>query len=101
MKNKWEIVHDCDDEEGKPQTLYTLGACENLMKRYYEAGGECITVEEGSLGLGTVICYGDGLKVAIITEVYINCWTSGHKVRMYNKMPEKYRKMLEKWYEEN
>ena len=85
----------------KPQTLYSLTACENLMDRYYEAGGECITVEEGTLGLGTVICFGKGLKTAIITEVYLNEWSSGHKIRMYNKMPKKYEEMLDKWYEEN
>lgn len=81
--------------------IYTLTACENLMDKYHEAGGECITVEEGTLGLGTVICFGDGLKTTIITEVYLNEWSSGHKIRMYNKMPKKYENMLEKWYEEN
>lgn len=78
------------------QTLYTLTACERLMDRYYDAGGECVTLEEGSLGLGLTLCYGPGLKTAVIREKYINCWQSGHTVRMYNKMPEKYRQLLEK-----
>ena len=29
-------------------------------------------------------------------EVAINEWSSGHKVRGYNRMPEKYRALLDK-----
>ena len=75
-------------------TLYPLRACKNLMAEYFEKGGCCETVEEGVLGLGTIICYGDGLKTTIIKEIYLNEWSSGHTIRMYNKMPKKYRKML-------
>lgn len=41
-------------------TIYSLKTCENLMKKYYERGGKCVTVIEGSLGLGTVIYFGRG-----------------------------------------
>ena len=75
-------------------TTYTLEACENLMQKYYERGGEIVTVKEGCLGLGTVICYGEGLKTTIITEHYLNEWGSKHTIRMYNKMPKKYKAML-------
>lgn len=76
--------------------IYSLAACEDLMQRYAEKGGECKTIEEGTLGIGMVICFGDGLKTAIIREVYLNEWSSGHTIRMYNKMPEKYKNMLDK-----
>lgn len=76
-------------------TMYTTTACEELINRYIEAGGEAVTIEEGVLGLGLVVCFGEGLKTAIINEVYINCWSSGHTIRMYNKMPKKYEKMLD------
>lgn len=76
-------------------TMYTLGVCEDIMDKYYEAGGEVVTLEEGGVGLGLVMCFGDGLKTTIIREVYLNEWSSGHTIRMYNKMPKKYAKMLE------
>lgn len=77
-------------------TWYTLEACENLMDNYIKRGGEVITVEEGTLGLGTVICYGGNLKTSVIQERYLNEWSSGHTIRMYNKMPKKYESMLSK-----
>lgn len=79
-------------------TTYTLEACENLINRYYELGGEVVTLEEGCLGLGLVMCYGDGLKTTIIQEVYLNPWSSGHTIRMYKKMPKKYEQMLERYW---
>lgn len=36
------------------------------------------------------------LKTYVIREVAINEWSSGHKVRGYNRMPEKYRALLDK-----
>lgn len=77
---------------------YTLTACEDLMSRYYEAGGECLEVVEGCLGLGLTICYGDGLKTAVIREEYANPWTPAHTIRFYNVMPKKYERMIDEWY---
>lgn len=82
-------------------TIYDLDFCENLIDIYIEKGGEAITLVEGGLGLGMVICFGEHLKTTIIKEVALNEWSSGHTVRMYNKMPKKYEDMLQKWYEEN
>jgi hypothetical protein len=70
--------------------LYSLSACEKLISKYLEIGGETKIIQEGSLGLGTVICFADGKKTAIIQEVFLNSWSSGHKVTMYNKTPKKY-----------
>lgn len=75
--------------------LYSVKACEELMDMYIDRGGEAITLEEGCLGLGLVVCYGNGLKTSVITEVYINQWSSGHKIRQYNKCPKKYADMIE------
>ena len=75
--------------------MYSLKACENLMEQYIKKNGEAVTLKEGCLGLGLVICFGEGLKTTIIKEVYLNEWSSGHAVRMYNKMPKKYEEMLE------
>lgn len=76
-------------------SLYTLEAVEQTIDKWIEAGGEITTVKEGVLGWGLTICHGDGLKTAIITEVPLNEWSSAHTIRIYNKMPKKYRAMLE------
>lgn len=70
--------------------FYTLSACEKLISKYLEIGGETVTINEGSLGLGTVVCFANGKKTAIIQEVFLNEWSSGQKVTMYNKTPKKY-----------
>lgn len=55
-------------------------------------------MREGVLGHGDVLLYDDAgkLKTYVIREVAINEWSSGHKVRGYNRMPEKYRALLDK-----
>ena len=70
--------------------LYTSTAVENFINKYLEKGGEVITIKEGSLGWGTTLCRAKGFKTAIIQERFINHWSSGHTVRMYNKCPKKY-----------
>jgi len=75
---------------------YSLKYCENLIDRYInEYKGEILTITEGILGLGKVILYNaDGKKSIVITEYFINSWTSGHKIRMYNKLPKKYKQII-------
>lgn len=70
--------------------FYSLAACEKLISKYLEIGGETKIIQEGILGLGTVVCFANGKKTAIIQEVFLNEWSSGHKVTMYNKTPKKY-----------
>jgi hypothetical protein len=78
------------------KNYYTIEACENLMQRYEAKGGEITQIYEGGVGLGLIVCHGEGLKTVIISEVYLNAWSSAHSIRMYDKMPEKYRKLIEK-----
>lgn len=75
---------------------YSLKYCENLIDKYInEYKGEILTITEGILGLGKVILHNaDGKKSIVITEYFINSWTSGHKVRMYNKLPKKYKQII-------
>ena len=74
--------------------LYTSTQVENLIQRYVDKGGQVNEIIPGTLGYGLTVLCGHGLKSIIITETYINEWSSGHKVRMYSKMPKKYEKML-------
>lgn len=76
----------------KRETTYSLQSCENLIEKYVnEYNGECTTIREGVLGLGTILLHSaTGKKTIVINEIYINCWTSAHTVKMYNKTPKKY-----------
>lgn len=74
---------------------YRLSAVEDLINRYVERGGEvAIEIVQGSLGYGTTICFGDGLKTAVIQERFENSQSSTHTITMYNKLPKKYQLML-------
>ena len=79
---------------------YTISAIEKLINRYVERGGEVVEVIEGCLGFGTTICFGDGLKSAVIQEHFENSWSSSHTITMYNKLPKKYEKMLNDYLNE-
>jgi len=76
--------------------LHTLSTCEDLIAKYTnQYNGEITTLEEGCLGLGTVLLHNaEGKKTILIKEVYLNHWSSGHTIRKYNKMPQKYKKLL-------
>ncbi len=71
---------------------YKLSTCEELIDKYVnEFNGECTTLEEGCLGLGLVLLHNaKGKKTILIKEFYLNSQSSGHTIRMYNKMPKKY-----------
>lgn len=77
------------------QKLYTCSAIEKLIEQYIDVGGEIIELEEGTLGYGLMLLQAPGYKTAVITEVYLNCWSSAHKIRMYNHCPKKYLAMAE------
>lgn len=78
------------------QKNYSVNYIKNLIDKYIKKGGEVIELEEGVLGYGVTMLYGEGLKTFIIKEYYINAWASGHTIRAYNKMPRKYEQILEK-----
>lgn len=75
---------------------YSLQACENLIEKYInDFGGQMEEINEGCLGLGKVLLHGaTGKKSVLIEEYFINSWSSGHKVTMYNKLPKKYEQIL-------
>ena len=78
----------------KAITNHSLKSCEKLIDRYVnEHDGSLTTIEEGVLGLGTMLLHSaEGKKTILIKEFFISSWTSGHSVRMYNKVPKKYQK---------
>ena len=81
----------------KPQYV-TLKAAQDFIQRYIEAGGDAVCIDEGTLGLGTVLLINNGLELKefVIQEYYINEWSSGHKVYSFNKgLPKKWERALE------
>lgn len=52
--------------------LYSCTVCQQVIDKYVEKGGEIAEITPGTLGYGTTICYGDGLKTTVIQEVYVN-----------------------------
>ena len=76
--------------------IYTLTACEKYIDKYINKyKGEVLEIKEGILGLGTVLLFNaKGKKTVIIKEIYLSAWSSGHTVRMYNKIPKKYLELI-------
>lgn len=76
---------------------YSLSSCEDLIDRYINQYGGCILqIEEGCLGLGKILLHSaPGKKSVVIEEFFINSWSSGHKVRMYNIIPKCYQKLVD------
>ncbi len=78
------------------QDLYSCEAIDRLVDSYIRKGGEVHELEEGCLGYGLLLLTGENLKSIVVREVYINEWSSGHSIRMYNKCPKKYMDLLER-----
>jgi hypothetical protein len=75
--------------------LFSIKGIEKLIEKYRQyPNPQIIEIEEGVLGYGTTILLADGCKAAVVKEVFINSWSSGHSVRLYNELPKKYSKQL-------
>lgn len=75
--------------------LYTTTVVQNCINRFSEyEDPQIVQIEEGCLGMGDWILKAKGKKTVVIKEVFINEWSSGHSVRIYNKTPKKYEKYL-------
>lgn len=75
--------------------LYTSEAIQELAQYYIDNGGEVYELVEGTLGWGTTVMVRDGWMSIVVREVYVNEWSSGHTVRRYRQLPNKYQTMLE------
>lgn len=77
--------------------VYSLSVVDDLMQRCADLGYEFVEVEEGSLGHGHMILLApnDDYMNVEITEVYLNEWSSGHKIRKFNKISKRIQKLIE------
>lgn len=81
-------------------TLYESKAVDKLIEEYYnrDPDTQIFVIEEGSLlGYGLAIVTGHNLKTLIIQEAYLNSWSSAYKIRLYNKTPKKYQKIIDEY----
>ena len=82
--------------------LYSFTEAEKLINRYIDAGGNAAQINDGVLGIGNWLLYdySNKLKFFVITEIYLNEWSSAQKIRSYNKIPKKYLQQIEKYENE-
>lgn len=80
------------------QTLHPNSYIEILIERYTMRNGKILQIREGVLGYGDFLLYdpAGNLKTVVVREVYLNEWSHGHTIRMYNECPKKYQKLIEK-----
>ena len=77
------------------KSLYTFTQAEELINRFLEfEESQIVQIDEGCLGIGSWILTAKGKKTVIIKEVFINSWSSGQSITIYNKTPKKYEKYL-------
>lgn len=76
--------------------LYGLEAYEKLIEQYENAtnGDFMVYTICGGL-LDSHIITGNGCKTAVIKEIGLNEWSSAYTIRLYNKMPAKYARVIE------
>lgn len=73
--------------------LYNFQTIDKLVTDYSNLGGQAIQTNDGVLGSGDWIL--TGLKFSfVVKEVYLNEWSSGHKVIKYKNLPKKYQAIL-------
>lgn len=75
-------------------TIYGQKAVDDLMNRYEKRDGFASYVIPGAL-VDSYILTANGCKTTVIKEKYLNGWSSGYLIRMYNKTPKKYADVMQ------
>ncbi len=74
--------------------LYTQQEVDALIEKFSKRQNfKCYTIY-GSL-LDNHILTADGTKTAIIREKGLNEWSSAYSIKLYNKIPKKYQKVID------
>lgn len=75
--------------------MYSISAGQNFIDKYEAKAGDSFKAwtVAGCLA-DSYILQGDGLKTVIIKECFLNEWSSGYTIRLYNKTPAKYEKII-------
>jgi hypothetical protein len=80
---------------------YALGTVEALMQKCMDLDYEFIEIAEGSLGYGHMILlsHRENYMNVEIQEKYVNCWSSTHYVRKFNKISKRQQKLIDDAHE--
>ena len=66
--------------------FYSIKAIEDFISKHCV---DCLYSTDSVVGLGDQIWTMDNGRFFIITEVFLNCWSSGHKIRQQSKLSKK------------
>lgn len=75
--------------------LYNCTSVQELINKYLEREGIIYTIDEGVFGHGTLVLSAPKCKYCVVQEVYLNEWSSAHKVRFYNNLPKKWEQAID------
>ena len=77
--------------------MYSVSAVEKVIGFLADNGYEIVTVDEGCLGMGHIICLApdDQHYNVEIQEKALNEWSSGHTIRNFDKISSRIYKLLE------
>lgn len=71
--------------------FYSINAIESFINKYCD---ECLFQGDSVIGLGDSIWSKKNGGYFIVKEIFLNCWSSGHKVRQVRKLSKKQEKMI-------
>lgn len=75
-------------------TLYNQKAVDYIFDIFEKRTDFVSYTIEGVL-LDNHILQAKGMKTIIIKEVYLNEWSSAYSIKKYNKIPQKYQKVID------
>lgn len=78
----------------KQKKIYGLDALNNLIEKYQKRENFEQYQIDGCL-LDNYILTADNTKTAIVKEIYLNAWSSGYNITLYNNIPKKYKKVID------
>ena len=85
------------DKEDLKMKMYSSSTVDKMIGFLADHGYDIITVEEGTLGHGHLICLAPDDKHynVEVKEVALNCWSSAHTVRNFDKISARIARLLE------
>ena len=78
---------------------YDYHEVEAMIEKLHDIGYECNQVYEGNLGSGDWICVPpeEDRRFVIITEIYLNEWSSGHEIHFRKKLTKAQQQRLDEF----
>lgn len=80
--------------------LYSCKAVQETIDTLTGKGWDMLQLDEGGVGYGHIVLLApdDQHYNFEITEVYLNCWSSGHTIRRFAKASKRIEKDIDAYY---